>query len=525
MPLLQTTTAHDKHRRIDGSTVAAIAISAIVFAYVVARAATMCITLDEAATYNGHVTNGWLQILLFRSNGLPDNNHLVNTLLAKLSVSLFGLSELSLRLPVLIGCLLYLIGVNLCLRRAVSGWKIVPGLLAVGMNPYVVDFLGVARGYGLGLGFTTIGLAALLRAFSDSPGMIRAGAARLAIVLFGFAALSNLSFLLVLGAGLLLVGGFVTLRGLAGHQVSEPASSPWPLLLVKLLLPGIPFIAYSMLPLHIIRQWKLFGEGGDTGFWHDTVGSLVYGTAYYDRWFWSYLHVMTGWIVAVSLFVPFALVILRRIDERRFAVLVVLAGMTFAVALTSVAQHHLMHVAFLQGRRGIFLIPLFLLAAAAVGDPPRCASAWYALPAKLLGLAVPTVLAIHDVASARLDRIYDWNYYGGSRTAMLTIRDEARRLNLGRPLKLRIEEDYFDCMNFYRSMYGMEQMLLPVELEPLGGPADFYYGFTRNEPVMAAQGARPLYRHAQSETVLCVRDAAAAPGKATRATDSGASVR
>ena len=108
---------------------------------------------------------------------------------------------------------------------------------------------------------------------------------------------------------------------------------------------------------------------------------------------------------------------------------------------------------------------------------------------------------------------------------MLTLRDEAVRLNPGRPLKLRVDEDFFDCMNFYRSMYGMERVLLPVELEPLGGPADFYYGFTRNEPAMAAQGARPLYRHAQSETVLCVRDAAAAPGRAPRATDSGASVR
>ena len=497
------------YRRIDAPMIATAGLSLLVFAYVVTRAATMCITLDEAATYNGHVTNGWLQILLFQTDGLPDNNHLVNTLLAKLSVNLFGLSELTLRLPVLLGCLLYLLGLNLCLRWSVSGWKALPGLLAVGMNPYVVDFLGVARGYGLGLGFTMLGLAALLRAFASRPGKVEAGPSRLGIVLFGLAALSNLSFLLVLGAGMLLVGGFVTLRGLSGHRVSEPDSSPWPLLLAKLLLPGIPFILYSMLPLHIIRQWKLFGEGGQTGFWHDTVGSLINGTAYFDRWFWSYLYVMTDWVLIVALFVPLALFILNRVDDRRFAVLSVLAGMTFAVAFASIAQHHLLHVAYLQGRRGIFLTPLFLLMALAIGDPPRKASIWYVVPALLLGLVVPSVLALHDVTSANLQRIYDWNYYGGSRKAMLSTKAEIVRLNPGRPVKMRVDEDFFDCMNFYRGMFGMERMLLPVDLEPLAGPADFYYGFISHEPVMAANGARPLFRDPASGTILCVRDGAA----------------
>ena len=482
-------------------------------AYVATRAATMCITLDEAATYNGHVTCRWLDILLFRTDGLPDNNHLLNTLLCKVSVGLFGLSELSLRMPTLLGCFLYLLGINRCLRWAVSGWKVVPALLAVGLNPYVVDFLGVARGYGLGLGFTMLGLAALLRAFAGNPGKIGVGPARLAIMLFGFAALSNLSFLLVLGAGMLLVGVFVVVQVLAGRDAAEPSSSPWPLLLARLLFPGVPFIVYLMLPLYIIRQWKLFGEGGQTGFWHDTVSGLVNGTAYFNRWFWSYLDVMTVWIVVVMLFVPVALFLLRRADDRRFAVLAVLAGMTLTVSLASVAQHHLLHVAFLQGRRGIFLTPLFLLTAVALGDPPRRISRWYAVPAMLLGFLVPSVLVMQNLYSANLKSLYDWNEYGGTRPAMLAVRDEIGRRNLDVPCKMRVDEAYFDCMNFYRSMFGMERLLQPVELDGLGGPADFYYGFTRDEPIMVACGARPLFRHPESETILSVRDGNPGAGK------------
>ncbi|NTU68068.1 MAG: hypothetical protein HGB02_04215 [Chlorobiaceae bacterium] len=497
---------HAQHRRIDGPTTASAGLSFIVFAYVAARAATMCITLDEAATYNGHVTNGWLDILLFRTDGLPDNNHLLHTLLAKLSVGIFGVSELTLRLPTLFGTILYLLGLNLCLPRVVSGWKAVPGLLAVAMNPYVVDFLGVARGYGLGLGFTMLGLAALLRAFGETPGRIREGHARIGIMLFGLAALSNLSFLLVLGGAMLLVGGFVLVRGLAGAGVSESASSPWPLVLARLLLPGIPFIAYLALPLYIIRQWKLFGEGGQAGFWNDTVGGLVNGTAYDNNWFWSYIQVMTDWVVVVSLFVPVALLLLWRKDRRRFAVLAVLAGMTFTVALASILQHHLMHVAYLQGRRGIFFTPLFLLTAIALGDPPRTSSRWYSVPAVLLGFVAPMLLVVQNIYSANLKSLYDWPEYGGTRPAMLAVREEIGRNAPGRPCKMRVDEPYFDTMNFYRSMYGMERLLLPVELDGLDGPADFYYGFIRDEAKMAAQGARPLYRHAESGTILCVRD-------------------
>ncbi len=158
------------NRQISGPTLFAAGISLIIFAYVAMRAATIAITHDEALTYAWHVTGGWRDIVLFRTTGLPDNNHVLFTLLCKISVKLFGVSELTLRLPSILGCLLYLIGLNLSLRRIIPGWRQVLGVLAAGTNPYVLDFLGLARGYGLGLGFTMIALNELLAAFALSPG-------------------------------------------------------------------------------------------------------------------------------------------------------------------------------------------------------------------------------------------------------------------------------------------------------------------------------------------------------------------
>ena len=50
------------------------------------------------------------------------------------------------------------------------------GVCALGLNPYLVDYFSIARGYGLGL--ATAGVAALLAAMADAPRHVHAGATR-----------------------------------------------------------------------------------------------------------------------------------------------------------------------------------------------------------------------------------------------------------------------------------------------------------------------------------------------------------
>jgi hypothetical protein len=491
-----------QHRRIDGPTVVTAGLSLLVFAYVATRAANLCITMDEAATYNDHVTGSWLDIILFRTDGLPDNNHVLHTLLCKISVMLSGLSELTLRIPSLFGCLFYLLGINICLRRIFSGWKIVIGFLAVGMNPYVLDYLGLARGYGLGLGFSMLGLAAMLSSFTQTAGKVNVLSAQAAIVLFGLATLSNLSYLLVLFAAMLLLGTFLAYSAIFDRRIPESSSSAWPILLLKIILPAVPFLAYLALPIGLIRKMKLFGEGGQDGFWSDTVAGLLQGTAYASPRLWQNIDSMIAWVVVSSLFVPLALVVLRRTDERRFFALFVFAGMTFSISLLSIAQHYMLNVAYLQGRRGIFLIPFFLLTVLAFAEPPRQSARWYVIAAMVFGLLVPSVLAVHDVASMNLRTINDWNNYEGTRPAMLAIRDAIGTQKPERPRKMLVNYDFQGSIAFYRSMLGMESILLPIRDERLDGSADYYYGHTSDAVTMARNGARPLLLHPASRTIL-----------------------
>src|SRR5262249_61469048 len=62
------------------------------------RAATQSIVHDEALTYNWFVAGPPIP-----APGIAINNHVLNTQLARHAIALFGPSELSLRLPSLLG--------------------------------------------------------------------------------------------------------------------------------------------------------------------------------------------------------------------------------------------------------------------------------------------------------------------------------------------------------------------------------------------------------------------------------------
>src|SRR5262245_13226962 len=82
---------------------AAILLLALLFAGNLYRAATQSIIHDEGILYQWFLSGDWSQVF-----GAPyGNHHPLHTLLCKITVSLFGLSEFSLRIPALLGGLFY----------------------------------------------------------------------------------------------------------------------------------------------------------------------------------------------------------------------------------------------------------------------------------------------------------------------------------------------------------------------------------------------------------------------------------
>lgn len=135
--------------------IAGICVFFVVFATM--RAARVPLTYDEAASYIRYIDTSSSSVFdtspLSVFNFEVATNHFLNTLLTKVSVVVAGDSELMLRIPNLLAYAMYLVFSVLILRRYVRPWIAAAGLLLLNLNPYVLDFFALSRGYGLSLGF------------------------------------------------------------------------------------------------------------------------------------------------------------------------------------------------------------------------------------------------------------------------------------------------------------------------------------------------------------------------------------
>jgi hypothetical protein len=142
-------------------------------AFAVARAARVPLTYDEAASYLRYIDTAFPSVfntgLLSVFNFEVATNHFLNTLLTKVAYLLAGGSEIVLRLPNLLGYAMYIGFAALILFRYTRPAIACAGCVLLNLNPYVLDFFTLSRGYGLSLGFLMGALFFLLEASARTP--------------------------------------------------------------------------------------------------------------------------------------------------------------------------------------------------------------------------------------------------------------------------------------------------------------------------------------------------------------------
>jgi hypothetical protein len=132
-------------------------LAAAVWTWCAYRASTQSIIHDEAFT--------WQVYLAGPSSALWEvyeaNHHFLATLLMRFFTSGFGFSELAMRAGALLGAAIFLWSLWRVANAVFTGWRVVAVLALGALHPLILDFLVVARGYGLALALLTWGLAEL----------------------------------------------------------------------------------------------------------------------------------------------------------------------------------------------------------------------------------------------------------------------------------------------------------------------------------------------------------------------------
>ncbi len=134
--------------------------TAVLFIYVILRAYTIGFTHDESLTFTIFTEKSrWM---------LTANNHWLNTILSHLSFQIFGSSELALRLPNVFSFLIYS---YYCYKLIVEKSThiistVLPAIFLI-LNPFVIEFFALSRGYGLAMAFFSGSLYYFLKFYEE----------------------------------------------------------------------------------------------------------------------------------------------------------------------------------------------------------------------------------------------------------------------------------------------------------------------------------------------------------------------
>lgn len=321
------------------------AAGAIFFSLVVMRALRVPLTHDEAYTYLHYVKQSWLGIILYKPPHIP-NNHILNTLLMKLSVNIFGLSDWSLRLPnVLMSLVYFRYAAALARKFRFPGIQIL-GFLSLCLPLYFIDFFAMARGYGMGLSLSLASLYHLYcyRELNNGHHIWRT------LMFAAFAVYANFTFLY---AYLALVALILILYWSEGEEQTKSLGVLWrPVGIVTGIL-----ALFITLPLKNISG-DLFG--GNSSFWDDSLYSVSWMFTYQQS---SPFATVLSYIIALSVFVGVIFFIYDQFIAKAEIGWYYYGDILLVVLFTATAQtaqHYILGTEFLMGRTAMVYAPMIL---------------------------------------------------------------------------------------------------------------------------------------------------------------------
>jgi hypothetical protein len=329
-----------------------IASSTGLIVFDIYKASHSSFTHDESYTYLHYVNSSVMDIISYRD--AFTNNHILNSLLMKISQALWGSSELALRLPNILSHILYLVFSYKFFSRY-SMKTVIPFFILMNANPFLIDFFILARGYGIAIGLMTAGLYYYCRYIEKKKTCFHI----LALTFLGFASLANFALINIF-VGLILI-----------HNLFQFWMERQPFTLKNIWLVNKEnlymtffFTLIFFEPARKILENKLIDFGGGSGYWHDTVGSLTLAAAY-DAFYTDYIILFFKAIIlvcSVSVLIIGSKILLKKLTfSQELKRVLFFAGIFILLILVTNLQKLFMETPFPKHRFALFLYPVFFL--------------------------------------------------------------------------------------------------------------------------------------------------------------------
>lgn len=461
------------------------------------RAVSLSFTHDESNTYDLLQGNLYWKTVA--------NHHPLNTLLMRWGENWMGSAEWALRLPNVVAHALYLATGLLLLRRARHPVAMALGFAICNLNPFLLDFFGLARGYGLALGLSMAALWLLAHAWESAGVGRRAGFVLAALTCAALADLSNYTWLNLhlplIGAGALIL--LVDADGLALRLDRRTL-----LAAATVVATNVAFIRNLVHRVRTLQQAGQLYARGEIGFLPDTVGSSLdcyfYGEPYPD---------LVTRAVFLGVVVAFPIGLLSLLDrarrERRLSFGTVLACVLGLAIAAPIVENALMGIPFPNERIALYYFPPAGMLALWALDEAVAESRRRTLRVALVTacVAVTALMTLHFARTANVTHTLTWGYDAHTKDAMREI--ERRFKSKAGAGQIRIGNSWIfqPSMDYYRKTLHFA-WLAPIRRDdPMRLDYDVMYAQKWDIPETLGP-YRVLVEYPDIGAVLLVRDRA-----------------
>jgi hypothetical protein len=383
--------------------------SGVVFLYVILRAWKISFCIDEAFSFSNFVLDSYRAIISYR---VPDaNNHVLNSMAMKMCSGLFGSSELSLRLANVLSFPVYAVFAWLLLCDLKDRYLHLAAFVVLTINPFLLDFFSVARGYGMSEAMMMASMYYLVqllrqRLYYLQPAALFFISGTLA-VLCNFTLLSWFVLSVALAAARMLY--LIITQRYQWKMYTTAFFSGF-----LLVLPPLVYLSFILRKLF---KAGVLGYGGDTGFWTDTVSSLVNG-ALYGQPYASFLEwpVKVGVVLALvfSVILTIILFVRKRYLLRRYSQLWISLSLILMLFISIELQHMLMGSPFVIQRTALFFVPLFSLMCIYL----LATLMQYRQQYRIIVFLAAFVAVAHFCFAANIHYVYIWKFDADTKQAM-----------------------------------------------------------------------------------------------------------
>ncbi|MDR3681423.1 MAG: hypothetical protein P4L41_15760 [Flavipsychrobacter sp.] len=342
-------------------------------------------------------------------------------------------------------------------------------------NPFLIDFFGLARGYGLAISLMMAGIYFIWRWLKTSK-LINLLVFNICAMLATYSHFTLINFY---------VAAFLAINAVEYYKIKNAFGSlavnySKPILRL-LIINGINilfmFITTLLLwePLRKITKIHMFEYGGNKGLVSDTIYSLIVSSFYHVTvsYFWG---MALSWVVAItilSIFIKWLYTMFRK--RKSFLtesyMLIFLNCTLVVILLCSVIQHYILDNDYFIGRFALFLYPLFILN---VCFSFRIIHNNFPKIVITVGNIFGIILLINFLYNANVKSYLDWEYDSDTKHMMNILEKHHDKYAMGQNIKLGITWYFEPTVNFYRITKKLD-WLEPADREGLLKSDNYIY--------------------------------------------------